>query len=172
METLVEWEGLQSLTLRDCTFPDSAAGLGPCLFSTLLYKLVLGRNEQSAGYPTTYCVHKSILESVAGLTQLEELRLCNRDELNGDVLARILQFENLRYKLDLSLSPLWSLGSIEKPNASLVDCLPDDFASLGAALPSVVTTATEDTVSRLLSTMPNVEQVTLKPPQGNRHMLT
>ena len=35
METLVEWEGLQSLTLRDCTFPESA-GLGPCLISTLL----------------------------------------------------------------------------------------------------------------------------------------
>jgi hypothetical protein len=35
------------------------------------------------------------------------------------MLAKILQFENLT-KLDLSLSPLWSPGSIEKPNASLV----------------------------------------------------
>jgi hypothetical protein len=47
-----------------------------------------------------------------------------------------------------------------------VDCLPEDFASLGAVLPSVrtlaVTTAKEDTVSGLLSIMPNVEQVTLK----------
>jgi hypothetical protein len=41
--------------------------------------------------------------------------LSNCDEFT----ARILQFEN-RTKLDLSLSPLWSLGSIEKPNASLV----------------------------------------------------
>ncbi len=72
METLVEWEGLQSLTLRNCTFPESA-GLGPCfsvlpmfaardspsittvpLFSQLtsLQKLVLGSDEQSAGYPS------------------------------------------------------------------------------------------------------------------------
>lgn len=195
METLVEWEGLQSLTLRDCTFPESAAPLISQL--TSLQKLALGSDEQSAGYPTTYRVYKSILESVAGLTQLEELRLCNCDELTRDTLARILQFENLT-KLDLSLSPLWSPGSIEKPNTSLtwlkitpsatevgtaindiarlfpslftlgisVDCLPDDFASLGAELPSVrtlaVTTAKEDTVTRLLSIMPNVEQVTLK----------
>jgi hypothetical protein len=76
METLVEWEGLQSLTLHNCTFPESA-GLGPCfsglhsalpmiaaldspsittapLFSQLtsLQKLVLGSDEQSAGYPS------------------------------------------------------------------------------------------------------------------------
>ncbi len=50
---------------------------------------------------------------------MEELSLCNCDELTGDMLAKILQFENLT-KLDLSLSPLWSPGSIEKPNASLV----------------------------------------------------
>jgi hypothetical protein len=40
------------------------------------------------------------------------------------MLARILQFENLRYEfwsmLDLLLSPLWLLGLIEKLNASLV----------------------------------------------------
>jgi hypothetical protein len=177
METLVQWEGLLSLTLSNCTFPESAGSSMPprsllrvrrvsdcvsvackngydcdtwarqrhssrssrdyaawCWDSTAngtphrVRRAVLSKvrddfllTDTHAAAHTT--VRRSILESVAGLTQLEELHLSGCDELTIGDLARILQFEHLN-KLSLSSSPCWPPGSIDKPNANLVPLPP------------------------------------------------